>query len=228
MQVAELEVADGPDEAGQQDQRALHQIVVRGLERSSDQLDHRRRHQRRSGQRARRGAQLPRVHGSEQDEGHDPAQPGGRHDRVRGGGVARHRRAVDQGVVVGAVDGPAADGSAHGQPPRPRSAARRLGLPICLLGERSHRVVGIDDERGQQGVPARVVAVERRRRHAQLAGDGAQRQRCRSAVGQVLPGHRLDHLLELGPGPLASVLDGGHAAESASGESTGPGREHCS
>ena len=64
------------------------------------------------------------------------------------------------------------------------------------------RVVGVDDERGEEVVAAREVAVHGRRDHAHLAGHGPEREGRRPLLGQVAAGDLLDLLGELGAGPV--------------------------
>ena len=103
-----------------------------------------------------------------------------------GGDVAGYRRAVDQGVLVRIGQGPAPHGAADRRP-----AADQVGAGhSCLLGlgGAAQRVVGGDDQPGQQFVAARHVAVHRRRRRAELTGDGPQAEPGSTVGGQVPAG----------------------------------------
>ena len=102
--------------------------------------------------------------------------------------------------------------------------ARRFAVER-LSAARADRVVGVDDERGEQVVAAREVAVHRRGHHADLAGDGPQRQGRRALLGQVAAGDGLDLLGELGPGPVpggaGAVGRRGHGRSVPDSESSG-------
>ena len=132
--------------------------------------------------------------------------PGGRPDGVPRGLVARHRRAVDQRVLVRVRAGPVPDRVADRPPAaaRPGRAVRRGGC----LGGFPERVVGVDDQRGEQVVPAREVAVEGRGDQPELAGHRPQGQLRGAGLGQLTAGRLLDLPGQLGPGALPRGLAG--------------------
>src|ERR1700722_15167479 len=127
-------------------------------------------------------------------------------DRAAGGGVsaggwgAGRGGAVEQGVLVRVSQGPV-PGRAGRRPP-----AGRVVLPgaggVGLLDGLAQGVVTLDDQRGQQLVPAGEVAVDGRRHHAQLPGHGPQRQRGGTVGGQPGPGDVGDLAGQLGADPL--------------------------
>ena len=125
---------------------------------------------------------------------------GGRGDGVGRGLVAGHGRAVEQGVLVRVGQSPV-PGRAGRRPP-----AGRVVLPgaggVGLLDGRAQGVVTLDDQRGQQLVPAGEVAVDGRRHHAQLPGHGPQRQGGGTVGGQPGPGDVGDLPGQLGADPL--------------------------
>jgi hypothetical protein len=55
------------------------------------------------------------------------------------------------------------------------------------LDRRAELVVPVDDEEGQQLVAALHVPVDRRRHHAEVPGNRAERERGSAVPGQVLP-----------------------------------------
>ncbi len=128
------------------------------------------------------------------------AAPRRRLDRLLRCLVTRHRRAVDQGVLVRVGQGPGADGAAGREPPAgvvlPR--ARRPGL----LHRRADRVVAVDDQGGQQVVLAREVAVDGGGDHPHLLRDRAQRQLGGALGGQMPLGGLGDLPDQLGADPL--------------------------
>ena len=85
----------------------------------------------------------------------------------------------------------------------------------AALDRGAEPVVRVDDQRGEQVVAAREVAVDGRRHHADLAGDGAQRERGRALLGELAAGGGEDLLGELGPDPGAGTGGGGHARHRA-------------
>ena len=95
-----------------------------------------------------------------------------------------------------------------------------------LLGDGAESVVRVDDQRGQQVVAAREVPVERRRDHAQFAGDRAQGEPFGAVRGELAAGGVLDLLGQFGPGPVPGGASGVHVSQSAT--STALKREHCS
>ena len=118
------------------------------------------------------------------------------------GVVARHRGAVDERVLVRVASAQPRIGVAARPPPVSGAARPSLRPPRRPPRPRRQRVVGVDDEGRQQVVPAREVPVQGRRDHAQLAGDGAQRQPLRARRGQLPPRLVLDLAGDLGPRPL--------------------------
>ena len=165
------------------------------------------------------------VDNSQQQQGNS----GRRVDGVLRRLVARHRAAVDERELLGMGDRPLAHRPCGRHP-----AAGVIGAAnVCLveLGGRADGVVGVDDQRGQQLVAAREVAVDRRGGHVHLAGDGAQRERGGSDLGELLAGDGLDLAGELGAhsgagagGALVTVM----ARTMNSFQSDGKNREHCS
>src|ERR1700733_9778025 len=136
---------------------------------------------------------------------------GRRSDRRLRSPVSRDRRTVDQRVLVRVRQRPAADRVTGRQPPDPGPrAGRDRGL-----GDLPHGVVGVDDQRGQQVVAAREVAVQRRGHHAELARDCAQRQSLRARLGQLPAGLLRDLARQLGTSALprgGAGLDWAHLA----------------
>ena len=119
---------------------------------------------------------------------------------------SRGRRAVDQGVLVGVRRAPS-----RVPPRRPRSSGRggrRRRRPASRRRLRglADGVVGVDDEGGQQVVAAGEVAVERGGDHAQLAGDGAQRELGGAFGGELSARLLLDGRGDLDPGPCPGAL----------------------
>ena len=114
-------------------------------------------------------------------------------DRVLRGAVAGDRGAVEQHVLVGMVPRPVADGVADGDP---LVAWPPRGI-TGVFGRFAQSVVGVHDERGQQGVPVGEVAVQRGRHHAQLPGDRAQGQCLRTDASQLSAGFVLDRECDL-------------------------------
>ena len=142
---------------------------------------------------------------------HDRADQGRRHpgvglDRVLRGVVARHRRAEDEAPLVRAFEGPEPHGAGHRQPalgprlPPSRPPAPPGRPPARPLGQ---GLVGGEDEGAEEGVTAVEVAVQGRGRHAQVTGDGAQRQGGCAVAGQMRAGHGQDLARHLLPDPGA-------------------------
>src|SRR5262249_38743768 len=79
----------------------------------------------------------------------------------------------------------------------------------------AHRVVALDDKRGEQLVPAGEVAVHGRRHDTEIARDGPQRE-IGTVDGEVLAGDLLDLFdgVGAGPGPRRTGPVG-HAAQCA-------------
>src|SRR6266542_2658702 len=86
--------------------------------------------------------------------------------------VAGHRAAVDQGVLVRVGQGPRPYRPAGGEPPTQHVAA--IDSRVGPLDGISERVVRVQDQRGQQVVPAGEVPVQRRGDHAEIPGDRPQ------------------------------------------------------
>ena len=78
----------------------------------------------------------------------------------------------------------------------------RIG-PVRKNIDGAERVVGGDDKPGQQLITARHVAVHRRGRHPELAGDGTQAEPGGPVGRQMPPGGGEDLAGDLGAGPLA-------------------------
>ena len=97
------------------------------------------------------------------------------------------------------------------RPASDRGRSLRCGAGHGGLGGGAQGVVGVDDQRREQLVPARVVAVQRRGDHAQLPGHRAQRELLRAPGRDLPPGLLLDLAGELSPGPLPRVLRRPHA-----------------
>ena len=129
-----------------------------------------------------------------------------RSDGVRRRPVAGDRRAVHQGVLVRVVAGPAPDGAARRRPPLERRLRR--GALGGLLGRRTERVVGLDDEDGQQLVATGEVAVHARRHHADRSGDRPQGQAGRTDLGELAPSLRRDLGGDRLAGPCSHPVDG--------------------
>ena len=98
----------------------------------------------------------------------------------------------------------------RGPPGGGRGAGLLLGEGV--LGGLPHRVVGVHDEGGQQVVPAGEVPVEGGRNHAQLAGDGAERELGGAVRRQLSPGLVLDGRGDFDACPCAGSLDGAHGS----------------
>jgi hypothetical protein len=86
------------------------------------------------------------------------ADAGGGADSVEGGAVPGHGRAVDQGVFVGMAESPIPHGAADRRPPLDRDLLLRVGEGI--FSRLAHRVVGVDDEGGEEIVTAWEIAVQ--------------------------------------------------------------------
>ena len=118
------------------------------------------------------------------------------------------------GVIIGLLL------SAHGvrdlQPGVGRVGA--AGIGDGLLGDLTDGVVGLDDQQGQQRIAGGDVAVDRRRRHAEVTRDGAQAQRRGPLTLQsgACGGEQLGH--DLGPRSVAGAQGGrrlGHGRQCA-------------
>ena len=119
-------------------------------------------------------------------------------------------------------------------PPAPEEIGRIDG-GVRLLAGVTEGVVGLDDERGQQGIAAGEVAIDRRRRHAEVARHRPQRQPRGTVLGELVAGTAGDLGDELGPGPGPHADDGtgrgvgvGHGAIMDHLESIGNKQERCS
>src|SRR5262249_19671429 len=93
--------------------------------------------------------------------------------------------AADQRVLVRMSQRPVADRAAAREPPV--GVILRRARHLRLLHGRADRVVAVDDQGGQQVVPAREVAVDRRGNHAHLPGDRTQREPSRAVRGKLPP-----------------------------------------
>ena len=100
--------------------------------------------------------------------------------------IPRDRRAVDERVLVRMRERPATGGPARRQPAAGVIAAAACG--VGALDGLADGVVSVDDQCRQQLVAAAEVPVDRRRHHAQVPGDGAQRERGGSLGRQTCPG----------------------------------------
>jgi hypothetical protein len=72
-------------------------------------------------------------------------------------------------------DRPAAQRGGH-RLPTPGEVGPLLHGRVGRLGDLAHRVVPVDDQRGEQVVAAGEVPVQRRGDHPHVPGDGAQRE----------------------------------------------------
>src|ERR1019366_1187247 len=116
---------------------------------------------------------------------------------------------------------PGPHGPRYGHPARHRSVVpgrRGLRRVLRLVGQRP---VGPEDERAEQRVTAREVAVQRRGGHLQVAGDGAQGEGRSALTGQMGPGHGEDLAGDLVLDPIPSGAWRRHAISVAV-----PEREH--
>ena len=98
------------------------------------------------------------------------------------------------------------------------AASAACEAPFGLVGQRP---VGPEDERAEEGVTPVEVAVEGRGGHLELAGDGAQREGCRTLPGQMGLGHGEDLAGDLVLDPLPGGAWRRHAVSLAV-----PEREH--
>ena len=170
----------------------------------------------RSGQRAarrRRRAGPPRW--ASRDHGDQgQADPGARGRRWPAARRSRARASRRSGRTR-------ADGRPPSRGPRRQTATQRStgsAAPAARPARprrRRRRVVGVDDEGGEQVVAAGEVAVERGGDHAQLAGDRAQRQACGPLGGQLPSGLLLDRRGHFDSGPFPGSADRTHGLQCA-------------
>ena len=122
-------------------------------------------------------------------------------------------------------EGPRSHRAADGHPAVEILRTSHLGFGD--LDRVAQTVVGVDDERGQQLVAAREVAVDGGRHHAHLTGDGPERQCRGSVLGELTAGGVEDLLGEFGA-HARPCRGSSHACIIDHFESNGKNREHCS
>jgi hypothetical protein len=83
----------------------------------------------------------------------------------------------------------------------PAAQVRAAGRAVLDRG--THVVEGLDEQRGEQGVAAGEVAVDRGGGHLEVAGDLADRERGRPDLGQLDARALEDGPGQLGPGQRA-------------------------
>ena len=154
-----------------------------------------------------RSSTSPRAWSVGEDRGEQGGGAARRPDRVLRGDVPGHRRSVDERPLLAVLQRPAAGGVRDRHPAAVQVRAPHLRLGG--LGRVAERVVGIDDETGEQVVAAREVAVDGTADHAQVARHRAQGQPRRALHVQVPPRGLDDLGRELGPGALAGGPGGG-------------------
>ena len=141
--------------------------------------------------------------------GDDPAQhdadPAGGPDRSPPG--PRSRAPASRRPARTRADGPwpSSRTAPHAARQRPSEVASGVVRRRPLRG-RAERVVRVDDQGGEQVVAAGEVAVDGRAGHAELPGDGAQRQRGGAVRGELPAGDLGDLPRELGSDPRSDSL----------------------
>ena len=145
-----------------------------------------------TGRSARRGsrrrAATPARAASRSDAAEDDRRPGRRRRRCPRG--ARSRAPASRRAARTRADGASAQPRTARQTASQRPGVARGRGVVGRLGRVAEGVVAVDDQRGEQVVAAREVAVDRRGDHAELPGDRAQREAGGAALGELARGPR--------------------------------------
>ena len=119
--------------------------------------------------------------------------------------IAGHRAAVQQRPAGRVGGGPTAGGMRDRDDVVAPHVGHCVAGAIDLVGEVG---VGVDEQQRQQLVAAGHIPIDRRRHHAEVAGDGTQRQPGRAVFHQMAPAELDDLRLD----PFARVAPLAHRA----------------